>query len=513
MRTRFDKMMLCAAYVYIVLPYIIFAVGWLKWYYAALISLVVIISSLLSLRNHTDLKQADLRKHAKKIGVAIVVILAWVYFSGIGGYSYQQGDHNYRNAIFRDLISHKWPVLYNVNWLGDNSTTYMMTYYIGYWLPSVVVGKLFGAGVADLALYLWSVIGVGLVYYFICRLLNRATLMALLVFIFFGTLYIFGDFARLPIKTVLLSDYFLWAEGMVMAGSATGLLYEVFNQSVVPWLILLLIMNNMPKQNIFFIYFFCFFQGPFAFIGLFPFVVYFSCKDLFDEGGINVVKKLFSFFSFQNIVGATFVFLPVYLYLSANSSAQHFALLHLNKFKYVQFVILSFGILAAILFPKYRKEPLYYISIAIMCIVPFFQLGHGMDLCGRVSIPATIVVTILVIRFLLEERGNKLRPVLIIYVLLSAIEPIGTITRSVIFTVGSHIEPERTKLFLYNRALGYPLWTKEYVNTIPEDLRNNNYLINDELKVVDNPKNKEIKNFIGNADKSFFYKNFVRHDQ
>ena len=516
MGKRFDKTMLYAAYVYIILPYLIFVLGWLRWYYAVVIAAGVVVGAVLALNNYTDFKSIDLKKHRGKIFAVIAIIVVWVLLSGIGGYSYQRPDHMHRNAIFRDIVQHPWPVVYhNIDWLGNGlSPSYMMSYYLGFWMPAAVVGKLLGWAAAKFFLYLWTVIGLLLVFYFICRLLNRFTLSLFWIFIFFSSLYILGDFARLPVKAVVVGDFFLWAGPMIVGASPSGLMFEVFNQSITPWLILLLILNNIPQKNLFFIYYFCFFQGPFAFLGLFPFVMYIMIKEAMNKkGSVSFAERLKPFFSFQNISGAFFVLLITYFFFSGNAAAQHFTILSASVFKYIQFVILSFGILFVILFPKFRREPLYYISLAVLLIIPFFQLGHGMDTCGRVSIPSMFVLMLFTMRVVLEEKGKMIKKVVVAYLLLAAIEPALSIGRSAVFTIGNYVAHDATSLYLYNREQGYPLWTPKYVKAIPDSAKRDNFLIKDQFVVINTKLNPDVRNFIANFDKSFFYKHLAKQEE
>jgi hypothetical protein len=168
--------MIYAGYIYIVLPFLIFIIGWLKWYYALIISATVLISLFFSFNQYEPYPKLDIKKYPKKIIIAFSVIILWVLFSGIGGFGYQNGDHHFRNAIFRDLITHEWPVIYDIQGIELNhplkGKTFMLVYYIGYWLPSAVVGKLFGWSAANFSLFLWTVLGLFLTYYFICCFLN-----------------------------------------------------------------------------------------------------------------------------------------------------------------------------------------------------------------------------------------------------------------------------------------------------------------------------------------------------
>ena len=81
--------------------------------------------------------------------IAIVLIMAWVYLSGIGGFAYQNDDFWARNAIYRDLINYDWPVIYDlslepdyvINLLGTDKVAF--SYYYIFWLPIALISKIF----------------------------------------------------------------------------------------------------------------------------------------------------------------------------------------------------------------------------------------------------------------------------------------------------------------------------------------------------------------------------------
>ena len=70
------------------------------------------------------------------LGIIIVVSVLWCQSAGIGGLFYQSPDHQFRNAVFRDLLSHRWPVTYETYGTG-------LVYYLGIWIVPAALGKVF----------------------------------------------------------------------------------------------------------------------------------------------------------------------------------------------------------------------------------------------------------------------------------------------------------------------------------------------------------------------------------
>jgi len=511
MKARLDKFLIYSAYFYITLPFIIFLLGWIRWYYSIPFCIVILISLFFSFKEYRNsFVEINLKKHYKKLIAVACLILLWAGFSGIGGYSYQTWDHHFRNAIFRDLITYDWPVIYHVDGFETGhplqGQTCIMAYYIGFWLPSALIGKLFGWQAGNLFLYLWTITGLILIFYFICRLFRSFSTTLLIVFIFWGTAYVIGLFVKYPVKTLIKSEAVLWAGNMFYADNNTGLLYWVFNQSITPWLIIILTLNQMPKKNIFFVYSLCFFQAPLAFIGFFPFVMYIALKNYFmkQDRFIPAIKQLLSF---QNTAGSCIIFVISYLFFSSNSAAEHFTLVPRNIFFYLAFIFLSFGFIAFLIYRKYKNEPLFYISIFVLLPLPFFQLGFGLDFCARVSIPPMFILMLLAMRYLREEPGNAKKNLVIAYLIVSGIMPSLQIFRSITLTGFQYISKLNFDVSYLSRQHN-PFVNK--IRTKLSEAKDHNLLIKDDFKTLSSAANHSIRNFMGPVDKSFFYRNIAK---
>ena len=89
--------------VLLLLPVITFFIGYLKLYIGIPITILLLICTYNLIKNE-DIK-VELKYKKKYIPVVILLLLfIWLFFSGIGSFSYQNYDHEVRNAIFHDLI-------------------------------------------------------------------------------------------------------------------------------------------------------------------------------------------------------------------------------------------------------------------------------------------------------------------------------------------------------------------------------------------------------------------------
>jgi hypothetical protein len=434
----------------------------------------------------------------KNLSIGFIFICIVLFFSGIGSYTFQNYDHLYRNAIFRDLVLKPWPVLYHVKGFGNHifeGKTTVMTYYMGYFLPAALIGKILGFEVGKFALLLWSVLGTFLVYLQVCRYFQKYNLKSLVLFLGWGTLFYIGSIYKYPITDILKEKNWLWAGMILYADSNIGLIYYTFNQSLTAWLILLLIIQNIMPRQIIFWYCMSFFLSPFAFIGMAPFALYSFLTEV-------SLPKIKNYFSFENVIGGFAVLGLTYVYLSSNQAGQFFQVLHHKPKIILVFLALSWGIVAVLLLKDNFKNKLFWLSVLVLLPLPFFQQGYGIDFPGRLSIPALFILMLLVGKTIIETKSKWVKVGLITYMMATAIPHF-------------FLEPLRS---LYYTAIEYTAYNTTYKPDRNSNSSLERYVANDileskqqticikDLGTLTNPKNEVIWNYMSDTEKSNFYK-------
>lgn len=292
---------------------------------------------------------------------------------------------------------------------------------------------------------------------------------------------------------------------MLLASSSLGGVYWIYNQTITLWLIAALILNNIPKQNILFLYAMCFVHGPFFFVGLSPFIVIIILKEVIANKG-SFTEKIKPYFSFQNTIGALVAMLIEYFYLTGSQEAESLFIQHIHIVKYGAFVFLSFGAISLMIFSKYKKEPFFYAAVCLLLILPLIGMGTiaPFVFCARVSLAPMFILMTLVAKYFIEDGGAPgMKKLVAIYLILGAIEPALAVGRSVIFTTGYYINPARMNKYLYNR-------TQKNIVPAPTDWKNENFLIQNELKSYDNPLNPYNSYYKQQSDNTFFVKYLVK---
>ncbi len=405
-----NKIWTYVIYAYLLLPIMIFVLGWLKWFWAIPAAVGIGYAYICGVKDdNTDYQDVFQKDTVFKLLLAFGLILFWVYLSGIGGLCFQNTDHNYRTAVFRTLVECEWPVI-----SADASRG--MTYYIGFWLPAAVVGKMFGFDAGYSFQVIWATLGVFITYILLCVWRKKVEVWPLIVMVLFSGLDYVGWWLLNPSTGEFPAMLHLewWATDFQFS-SMTTQLFWVFNQSVPAWVAIMFIMvnaENKNRKNMLLILSSIMLSSTFSFGGLLPFVAYFMLKDnKFSQADMKDI------FSRQNVLGVLVIGIISFVYLIGNGSTEIItndtiatagyvsgltALL-----SYILFYVLEFGVYSIVIHKNESKNPIHYIVIGVLLICPLIKVGGAHDFCMRTSIPALFILMLLVIQNLEKYRADK----------------------------------------------------------------------------------------------------------
>jgi hypothetical protein len=159
---------------YLAFPVAIFLANWFWWPYA----LTLVVCLLLLVGQGWAVLRRDRNRPGEALwpasmsaghalGTAVVTFLV-AYFSGVGGFGHQRGDWEKHNAMLTHLTEGPWPVR-----LGSDSGAAegsYLTYYVAYYLPATLVGRVLGIEASHLALFVWTLAGLWLSALWVVRL-------------------------------------------------------------------------------------------------------------------------------------------------------------------------------------------------------------------------------------------------------------------------------------------------------------------------------------------------------
>ncbi|MBR3630673.1 MAG: hypothetical protein IKN55_09430 [Oscillospiraceae bacterium] len=465
------------AYLYLSVPMYIFFFGWLKIGYALLMAAVLTAGLFFAWRAapEIDVSQFCRKNLLRLFGVGLIAVL-WMYFSGIGGLTYQNFDHMWRNAVLTELVSNDWPVIVTDSEYFEHPAA--LIYYFALWLPAALAGKCFGMEAAQSTLFFWCLIGVLLCFTLILGLCRKVSVWIVLGFVFFSGLDTVGDFL------LHNSTDYLWFTGnhleywmtydFQMSCMSTQLLW-VFNQAIPAWIITLLLLCQKDNRSLIFVYTFSFLSCTLPAIGMLPIVACIGIRRMvqsYDKEKPfrqNLPSLLREVFTLQNCVTGILMTLVSYLFLKSNTqSANGFHKLEMKNqlVCYLVFCFLEFVIYYLLIFRAHRRSALYWVSFATLLVVPLIKVGYFADFVMRGSIPSLVVLYILVMQAFLTYRKENAR---IAFAALLAVFLIGSLTayhelnRTLFNTVEHAKDPE-----------GHPLIAEE-IQLIEGSTRSNFY--------------------------------------
>lgn len=178
-----------ATLLYLALPVAIFALGWLKLPFALI--LLAILGTGILLSNKRE-EESPVTMPIWSLLLLAAGCVGLCLLSGVGGFTYQDGDYFKHNAIIADLFRREWPVAYSIDYGGSVHQT-ALVYYLAYYLPPALVGKIAGWEALRFALVLWTACGLFITSLW-CLRFSRGSLWAPLAFLAFGGLDVLGMF-------------------------------------------------------------------------------------------------------------------------------------------------------------------------------------------------------------------------------------------------------------------------------------------------------------------------------
>ncbi|MCL6588771.1 MAG: hypothetical protein K6U80_02350 [Firmicutes bacterium] len=476
MLKKLEKTMMSITYVYLLLPILLFVAGWLKPPVAIILVLLLIYAGMKAVTSYTpkeyESENSSGKPPAHKIITGLFILLGiiyWVTLSGIGGFSFQNDDFELRNAMLRDLTNFNWPVKYdypatpNIHDLAGHQGA--LVYYFVYWLPAALFGKLSGGFEgANSFLFGWSVLGLVLGFYWFSRAVKKTSILLLLLFVFWSGMDAIGWWVQRG-SHFGAGEHIEWWSSFFQYSANTTALFWVFNQAVVPWIIVMLLCNQPSKKTVIFTYSLCLPYAPFSFIGLAPFMLYFSVSGK-DAEKIFSRKKIINFkalwhnvnaaFSIPNLVAAP-VLIGVFLLFFYNTGSRFSNGLIWSPLTgpynyygdrtdtlsllcaYFLFCLFEFGIYVLLIRNKFKKDPVFLITVGSLLLIPSYKMGIYNDFVMRVSIPALTFLMVYVAKFLTAPIYNNrkllsLKIILVAFLLIGAITPFNEIYRSIDIT-------------------------------------------------------------------------------
>jgi hypothetical protein len=351
---------------------------------------------------------------------AVVGVIALVAISGAGGSGVQTWDWEKHEAILSDLIQQPWPVAY-----ATGRDDVALTYYLAYYLPAAVAGKVAGWTVANVVLLVWTAIGAALALLWLVVLSGAPAGRCLAIFVLFSGLDLAGaaiGSAPWSDRAGMLAFHAEWWAGHWVYPNNVTLLAFAPHQAVAAWLLTGLALDGLRRYRGRYPHLLGAALGllwsPFAALGLLGLAALDWLSAWRDRGGLPGLAR-----DAAELAGtATGLVLAVYLsshYRPVILPARYYpppdriaaaglgfvpARMPARQFvaDYVVFVLLEFLLLAALLYAlrRARQDDRRLLTVATLTLLalPFVTYGYFNDLAMRTSIPALFILQVLTAR-------------------------------------------------------------------------------------------------------------------
>jgi hypothetical protein len=485
-------------YIYLLLPFVIFCLGWLRLSVGLPIA-AIMLWAFWQLWKNID-PQVDSISARLTLPVLAITGL-WVLLSGVGSYAFQNWDHHWRNAVLRDLITYDWPVAYAA---PEHGPVRMLVYYVGYWLPAALTGKLLGWKAANAFLFFWTWLGVLLTGFHLSLKLKASPAKAFILLIAFsgmdalGALFFASEYPTLwpPIQHLEI-----WG-GALQYSSFTTQLFWVFNQAVPAWLCIALLLNSAPRATAILAWSLCFFFAPLASTGLLPYLII-EWIEQTRAAGKNSLRDL----NFSVLFSGVCVALVSYLYFSSNTAAQARGWQSIDWTDLLRFFMLEGGLLWLMLAGRLWRNPRWMITGVLLLFAPFVQLGSGRDFVMRASVAPLFYLMGWAGAVILQSGTKRFYRIALVAILaIGALTPFYEINRSLYRTFEYYF------LLDEDQRLLPPTEPATHLEQggAPE-AEHPGALTADEIQTLTYMDDKLTRNFIANVRQSLYYRYLAPH--
>lgn len=403
------------AYGYMLMPIFLFMLGWLKLAIGLVAITLLTIGYISLMKKH----YYDTEKFEMEIGaifVLVAFVMVWVYTSGVGGFWAQREDWLWRNAVLRDLEEYTWPVVYP-------KTGGMLVYYFNYFLPAALIGKFFGFQAGNVALYVYTVIGIGIALLLISKIVrvistSQMLFLCFLFFIWHGT--------NGALDGILYYQF----------SSNYTLLQWVTNQTIIPWIAAALVLGKREVGTFLFVGMCVFASAPFPFVGFCILLLVEGISQIYMRYNGLFKEWIFQVLSIPNIIALFCIFSCYSLFFCMNTAANGKSgaggfgfLVPLSELTFKQGIALlltvftSIWIYSIIIYRNYFKDAVFWTINICAILLPLFKLGISTDFGMRSIIPLQFILMIFVADYAIERVEDCLnvkRLVLVISLIICA---------------------------------------------------------------------------------------------
>ena len=393
-------------YLYLILPYMIFLITWVKYFISIPSLILVIIATYFTIKDTKKHYNISYNFNLFSLILLFIIITVWSILLGTGNICLPSGDTLAgRYAVFKDLIEFPFPIIYPENGYG-------FVYYFAHWIIPAIFGKIFNYNVANIILILWTSLPLFLTLILLSIYLNKIKtkqiFIILLIFILFvPPSLIFhkeGNFGK-GLLTVFATSFYN--------------IYGLLNQSPAIYLMSVLFLLQKNSFNFAFLGLSIMLYSPYATLGIIPFMIAKAIIEISADK--NELKNIFSV---SNILSSISIFPILLLYFSSTatkSDGLRFVLTDYPVLYLIELFMIKFGIIFILLFKYNKKNYLFYVSLFTLIAVSLIQYSGDHNF-HRTNITALFFLSIFLTDYFINHfNENSLRKYLLLIIFMMGI--------------------------------------------------------------------------------------------
>lgn len=421
--------------VYFLLPCVIFLCGFTQWYVIALIGGALLSATYFDFKFEATLSKPNdtVSKDYTWLGIFLAA-MAWTGLFGAGFVGPLTGDQMKNHMIFKDLFTNTWPVIFG----NMPSSMHFLSYPLGYYLAPALVAKVLGWSAGAICLYLWTALGIGLLWSWFRIFFANHAWMAIGVFILFSGLDILGIFTQGQ-PTPEAGTHLEWWAGWTFlqySSNATVMSWSTQHgaaQWLLPALMFYRVVCNKTARGAPLLMSIAAFWSHLTLLGMAIFVpLVFKNR-----------SRVNSVFKDPSLLAAGFMGIVFSFYTSkAPGSIDAGFLWDLWPVasalpKLIWFYLLEFGLLGLFIYSARKfvdpdETLLFKSTIALLLLIPLFHIGWSNDVSMRVSAIPLFILFIYLGATLSSARRAENKAVIAaasVYIIIGGFTPLNEMYR------------------------------------------------------------------------------------
>ena len=447
---------------YLAFPVTLFFFFWLRAPYNIIFTAITIGAGL---KYTIELSKLQTKVHVnyRYLLLTLCISLIFAILSGAGGFVWQKPDWTKHNVVLNDLINYRWPVYYGPSAYVKDTT---LVYYVAYYLPAALVGKLFGWRAGELGLFIQSVLGLFIFAQLFGESLRFSSKRFFAFFLLSG-----ADIVGLillqswPLVTPHIEQY---ATSLQFSSVITQLMW-VPQHALAGWLGVMLaykdysdgrILKTLPLYVAI-----AFLWSPFVSLGIaivfLPFVISMKLKQYLNAyalSGTLILGMILLYYQSQIHVSRDII----KIYLISNIHV-------INNFgmmiAFLIFDLYVFALVLVIVRNRMHAHEKKFISWTFFALILIAQVMYGVanDFVMRVSIPALTLIFVFVLSHIhnIFREKSFISAIAFGFVVCGVCTPLVEIYRG--FQKGDSVTNERPIYSMVNAHLRYKVLHQQYM--------------------------------------------------